>query len=210
MRSTGRFRRTPGEAGRPEDGAASGASAVLASRNPNKARELERLLPGWTIEPLPADDYPAEEGDTYYENALAKARFGRTRVQPAAWVLGEDSGIEVEGLGGGPGMHSSRSAAGDEVGWLLRELVGVEGGGRRARYVCELVALSPSGEELRGTGALEGRIAESAAGSAGFGFDPVFIPDGEQRTVAELGDEWKAEHSHRANAARALLAALEP
>ena len=61
---------------------------------------------------------------------------------------------------------------------------------------------------MRGTGTLEGRIAESPAGSAGFGFDPVFVPDGEEQTVAELGDEWKAEHSHRANAARALLAAL--
>jgi XTP/dITP diphosphohydrolase len=182
--------------------------AALASRNRNKARELERLLPGWTIEPLEADDYPPETGDTYYDNALTKARFGRARAQPDVWVIGEDSGIEVEGLDGGPGVRSSRSAAGDEVGWLLRELQSVEGDGRRARYVSELVALSPSGEERRGTGMLEGRIAESASGSGGFGFDPVFVPTEEQRTVAELGDEWKAEHSHRANAARALLAAL--
>jgi XTP/dITP diphosphohydrolase len=182
--------------------------ARLASRNPNKARELELLLPGWTIEPLDADDYPPEEGETYYENALAKARFGRARAEPDAWALGEDSGLEVDGLGGRPGVHSSRSAAGDEVGWVLRELGGVDSDGRRARYVCELVALAPSGEELRGRGTLEGRIAESPAGSAGFGFDPVFVPEGEQRTVAELGDEWKARHSHRANAARALLAAL--
>jgi XTP/dITP diphosphohydrolase len=182
--------------------------ATLASRNPNKATELERLLPGWRIEPLDADDYPPEDGDTYYENALTKARFGRTRADADAWVLGEDSGLEVEGLGGRPGVHSSRSAAGDEVGWVLRELTGVEGDARRARYVCELVALSQDGRELRGTGTLSGRIGETAAGSGGFGFDPVFVPDGEERTVAQLGDEWKAEHSHRANAARALLAAL--
>jgi XTP/dITP diphosphohydrolase len=185
-----------------------GLRARLASRNPNKARELERLLPGWRIEPLDADDYPPEDGATYYENALSKARFGRTRAETEAWVLGEDSGLEVEGLGGGPGVRSSRNAAGDEVGWILSELQGIEGDGRRARYVCELVALSPDCEEARGTGTLAGRVAESAAGSGGFGFDPVFLPDGEQRTVAELGDEWKAEHSHRANAARALLAAL--
>jgi XTP/dITP diphosphohydrolase len=123
-------------------------------------------------------------------------------------VIGEDSGIEVEGLGGGPGVRSSRSAAGDEVRWLLRELAGVEGDGRRARYVSELVALAPGGKELRGTGTLEGRIAESASGSGGFGFDPIFVPDGQERTVAELGDAWKTQHSHRANAARALLAAL--
>lgn len=185
-----------------------GIRAALASRNLNKARELERLLPGWTIEPLEADDYPPEEGETYYENALAKGRFGRTLAEPDAWVLGEDSGLEVEGLGGRPGVHSARSAAGDEVGWVLRELEGVASDGRRARYVCELVALPPTGEEVRGTGALAGWIAESPAGTGGFGFDPVFVPDGEERTVAELGDEWKAGHSHRANAARALLTAL--
>jgi XTP/dITP diphosphohydrolase len=183
--------------------------ARLASRNPNKARELERLLPGWTIEPLAAADYPPEEGETYYENALAKAHFGRSRAEPEVWVLGEDSGLEIAGLGGAPGVHSSRSAAGDEAGWALRELEGVHGDGRRARYVCELVALSPRGEEFRGTGTLSGGIADSPAGSGGFGFDPVFVPAGERRTVAELGDDWKAQHSHRAIAAQALLAAIE-
>jgi XTP/dITP diphosphohydrolase len=77
--------------------------------------------------------------------------------------------------------------------------------GRRARYVCELVAITPEGREHRGTGTLGGRIADEPSGAQGFGFDPVFIPDGEQQTVAELGDEWKSLHSHRANAARALL-----
>jgi XTP/dITP diphosphohydrolase len=70
------------------------------------------------------------------------------------------------------------------------------------------VALSPDGREVRGAGTLAGRIAAAARGSGGFGFDPVLVPDGETRTVAELGDEWKAENSHRARAARALLAAL--
>jgi XTP/dITP diphosphohydrolase len=75
--------------------------------------------------------------------------------------------------------------------------------------VCELVALAPDGRELRGTGTLEGRIAGRARGTAGFGFDPVFVPDGEERTVAELGDDWKAGHSHRARAARALVELLD-
>ena len=75
--------------------------AVLASRNAHKAQELERLLPGWQIDVLDADDYPPESGATYYENARAKARFGRERAPAEAWVLGEDSGIEVDGLGGG-------------------------------------------------------------------------------------------------------------
>ena len=182
--------------------------ATLASRNANKARELERLLPGWEIDVLDREDYPPEIGATYFENALAKARFGRELAPPSVWVLGEDSGIEVAGLGGGPGVHSSRSAAGDEVGWMLRQLEGTEGDSRRARYVCELVALGPADEEGRGTGTLEGRIATEASGKAGFGFDPVFVPDGEEQTVAELGDEWKAEHSHRAKAALALRASL--
>jgi XTP/dITP diphosphohydrolase len=179
--------------------------AQLASRNANKARELERLLSGWEIDALEADDYPPETGETYYDNALAKARFGRGRVPDDVWVLGEDSGIEVAGLDGGPGVRSSRSAAGDEVGWLLRQLESVAGAGRRARYVSELVALGPAGEELRGTGTLEGRIATQPSGTQGFGFDPIFIPNGETQTVADLGNDWKADHSHRAKAARALL-----
>jgi XTP/dITP diphosphohydrolase len=74
--------------------------------------------------------------------------------------------------------------------------------------VCELVALAPDGREVRGTGILAGEIARELRGTGGFGFDPVFVPEGETRTVAELGDEWKTEHSHRARAARALRAAL--
>jgi XTP/dITP diphosphohydrolase len=184
--------------------------ALLASRNPNKARELERLLPGWEVGVLDVGGYPAETGETYYDNALAKARFGRAHAPADVWVLGEDSGIEVAGLGGGPGVQSARSAAGDEVGWMLRQLGEIEGAARRARYVCELVALGPAGEEVRGTGTLAGRIATEARGAGGFGFDPIFVPDGEERTVAELGDEWKAQHSHRAKAARTLLERFEP
>jgi XTP/dITP diphosphohydrolase len=179
--------------------------AYLASRNAHKARELERLLPGWEIGVLAADDYPPETGATYYENARGKALFARERTPVDGWVLGEDSGIEVDGLHGGPGLRSSRSAAGDEVGWMLQALEGIDGDGRRARYVSELVAIGPDGQEVRGTGTLSGHIAAAASGSEGFGFDPVFVPDGEERTVAELGDEWKAQHSHRANAARDLL-----
>jgi XTP/dITP diphosphohydrolase len=130
-------------------------------------------------------------------------------VEPAAWILGEDSGLEVQGLAGRPGVQSARFAAGEHVERLLAELERVEGEGRRARYVCELVAVSPEGEEVRGTGILEGRIAAEPRGSEGFGFDPVFVPDGEEQTVAELGNEWKADNSHRARAAKALRRALE-
>jgi XTP/dITP diphosphohydrolase len=147
--------------------------AVLCSRNRHKARELERLLPGWTIEPLDRGDYPPETGATYYENASLKAAFGREH-EPG-WVLAEDSGLEVAALGGRPGVLSARYApeGAPAVAKLLAELEGVEE--RAARYVSELVLLAPDGRELRGT-------------------------------VAELGDHWKAEHSHRARAARSLLA----
>ncbi len=184
----------------------SSRSAVLASRNRHKARELEQLLRGWELTPLDRDDYPPETGATYYENAAMKARFGREHGD--GWVLAEDSGLEVEALGGRPGVLSARYApeGPPAVAKLLAELEGVED--RRARYVSELVLLSPDGRELRGTGTLEGRIAESAAGDEGFGYDPIFVPNGEEQTVAELGNDWKAENSHRARAARALLEAL--
>jgi XTP/dITP diphosphohydrolase len=179
---------------------------VLCSRNRHKARELEQLLPGWTIEPLDRDDYPPETGATYYENAAIKAAFGREH-EPG-WLLAEDSGLEVDALGGRPGVLSARYApeGAPAVAKLLAELAGVDE--RRARYTSELVLLAPDGRELRGTGTLEGRIAHEPAGTGGFGYDPVFIPEGEDRTVAELGDRWKAEHSHRARAARSLLRAL--
>jgi len=183
--------------------------AVLASGNENKLRELRHALPGWQLELLGAVEYPPEDGDTYYENARAKAEFGHS-LAPGNWVLGEDSGVEIAALGGGPGVTSSRWAAGREAERAIEELRRVEGEGRRARYVCELVAIAPDGTEHRGTGILEGRIAEEPRGTAGFGFDPVFIPDGEEQTVAELGNEWKTNNSHRARAARALLEALSP
>jgi XTP/dITP diphosphohydrolase len=181
--------------------------ATLCSRNAHKARELELLLPGWEIAALDADDYPDETGETYYANALLKARFGRSRV--SGWTIGDDSGIEVAALGGRPGIHSARYApeGAPAVAKLLGELSGVED--RRARYVCELVAIAPGGDELRGTGVAEGTIAAAPRGSAGFGYDPVFVPADQELTVGELGDEWKNEHSHRARAARELREALE-
>jgi XTP/dITP diphosphohydrolase len=181
-----------------------GRVALLVSTNENKARELERAMPGWAIELLAAD--VPEEGRTYYENARAKARHGHEK-RPDAWVLGEDSGIEVDALAGAPGIRSARWAPdGTHLERLLEALGGERG--RGARYVCELVLLSPRGQEARGTGTLRGSIATEPRGSGGFGYDPVFVPEGETQTVAELGNAWKAESSHRARAARALLQSL--
>jgi XTP/dITP diphosphohydrolase len=177
--------------------------ARLASANPHKLGELRAALPEWTIELLGASEFPPEEGSTHYENARAKALFGRQTAAPGEWVLGEDSGLEVDALDGRPGLHSARWAGDDDpLDRLLAELDGVED--RRGRYVCELVAIGPDGHELQGTGTLEGRIATARRGSEGFGYDPIFVPEGAERTVAELGDAWKREHSHRARAARAL------
>ncbi len=123
-------------------------------------------------------------------------------------VLGEDSGIEVDALGGRPGVESARYApeGAPAIAKLLGELDGVDD--RDARYVCELVVHHAGGRRGARNGTLTGRIAAEPRGSGGFGYDPVFVPDGEEQTVAELGDAWKAGNSHRARAARALLAAF--
>ncbi len=176
--------------------------ARLASGNAHKLEELRAALHGWSVELLDVNEpYPPEDGASYEENARGKALFGREHGPPDEWVLGEDSGIEVEALGRAPGIASARWAE-DGVAELLTRLDGVDD--RRARYVCELVALGPAGEELRGTGILEGSIATERRGEEGFGYDPIFVPLGEERTVAELGNDWKRANSHRARAAAAL------
>ena len=178
---------------------------LLASRNENKLRELRAALPGWEISLLDGPDEPVEDGETFLDNARVKALHGRRYAPADVWVAGEDSGIEVAALGGRPGVESARWAV-DGVAELLAELDGMDD--RRARYVCELVVLSPEGDELRATGTLEGRVAHEPRGDEGFGYDPIFVPLGESSTVAELGDAWKSEHSHRARAARELARML--
>ncbi len=130
-------------------------------------------------------------------------------LEPRAWLLGEDSGLEVAALGGAPGIRSARYAPEGlpAIERLLRELGDEQD--RRARYVCELVLIGPDGRELRGTGTLDGRISVEPRGTEGFGYDPVFVPDGEEKTVAEIGNAWKAENSHRARAAKALVARID-
>ena len=141
--------------------------------------------------------------DTYEENARGKARYGRALAPADVWVIGEDAGIEVEALGWGPGA-------------ALGTLVGPPARGRRSRADRRAGALPlhdgrrsrPDGREVVADGTLDGSIADGARGDEGFGYDPVFVPDGEARTVAELGDEWKSRNSARARAAAALRAAL--
>jgi len=154
---------------------------------------------------------PPETAETFRDNARGKALHGRVAGDPEAWMAGEDSGLEVAALGGAPGIFSARYAGDgatdeDNLRKLLAELDGVED--RRARYVCELVALGPGGEEIVVNGTLAGFIAHEPRGAEGFGYDPVFVPDGETQTTAELGNAWKSSHSHRAKAAQALAVAL--
>jgi XTP/dITP diphosphohydrolase len=179
--------------------------ARLASGNVHKLAELRRALPGWELDGLPLD-YPPEDGETYEENARLKARFARAHAPADEWVIADDSGVEAEALGGRPGIHSARWS-GAWIETMLAELEDVDD--RRGRYVCVLVAIAPDGGELVARGELPGSFAREPRGSEGFGYDPIFVPDGEARTVAELGNAWKDEHSHRALAARELAGALD-
>jgi XTP/dITP diphosphohydrolase len=180
--------------------------ARLASQNRHKLDELRAALPGWEIEPLEAEGWPEETGATYYENALLKARFGLAQTGGKAWVLGEDSGIECDALGGEPGLRSARWTDEADQALALLERLRSEPN-RRAQMVAELVCVGPDRAELRGSGVLAGSLATEKRGNGGFGYDPIFVPDGQELTVAELGDGWKRVHSHRGRAAHALLAA---
>ena len=178
---------------------------TLCSANAAKLAEMRAVFPDWDVQLLPATTFPEEDGETFLDNARIKAHHGRLHALAGAWVAGEDSGIEVDALGGRPGVESARWAE-DGVARLLAELEGESD--RRARYVCELVVLDPSGVELTAAGTLEGEIATARRGHEGFGYDPIFVPSGETRTVAELGNDWKRTNSHRARAAAALLEAI--
>jgi XTP/dITP diphosphohydrolase len=177
---------------------------LLASENPHKLEELRRALPEWEVEPLLLE-LPPEQGHTYEENALAKARFARGRAPAGEWVVADDSGVEAEALGGRPGVHSARWS--DRwIETMLAELASERD--RRGRYVSVLAAVSPTGDEIVVRGELPGTFAHAPRGEEGFGYDPIFVPEGESKTVAELGNAWKQGHSHRARAARALHDAL--
>jgi XTP/dITP diphosphohydrolase len=182
---------------------------VLGSRNPHKLRELSELLEPAVLVPLPAGvELPPETGETFGDNAVVKARA--TAGATGRDALGEDSGIVVPGLGGAPGVRSARFA-GEEAGdrenleKLLKVSESLED--RRAAYVCALAFASPSGEEELFEGRCEGRLAHAPRGSGGFGYDPIFVPDGAPEpglTMAELPPERKNEISHRGRAAELL------
>jgi XTP/dITP diphosphohydrolase len=182
----------------------------LASQNAHKALELGRLL-GADVAPLPGYAAPVEDGETFADNARIKARAGAGLAPAGAMVVADDSGIVVEALDGGPGIHSARYG-GDglddagRVSHLLDELGGA--GDRRAAFVCVLVAIAADGTELVAEGRVDGTIAAAPRGTGGFGYDPVFVPAGDTRTIGELSAAEKDAISHRGRAAALLRTAL--
>jgi XTP/dITP diphosphohydrolase len=188
---------------------------VLATFNRDKARELAALLalPGLEIVPLadwPGATAPEEDGATLLENARIKARAALALTGLPA--IADDTGLEVDALGGAPGVHAARYAGpgatyADNVAKLLGALAAVPDGRRAARFRTTCVALFPDGSELAADGVLEGAIGRAREGANGFGYDPVFVlPDG--RTLAQLPDAEKNAISHRSRAVRALAARL--
>ena len=183
---------------------------VVGTKNAHKVRELQRILepliPGLVLEPSP-EDSPLEDGDTFSANALIKARSAfHATGQPA---LADDSGIEVVALEGRPGIFSARYAPSgldqDNTALLLHEMTGVEN--RAAAFVCA-AALVHDGGEVVLERRWEGVLAPEPAGSGGFGYDPIFIPNGYSVTSAELTPEEKDELSHRGQAFRAIAPAV--
>jgi XTP/dITP diphosphohydrolase len=188
---------------------------VVATRNEHKLRELGEILSSVELVPLPERvELPPEDGETFADNALSKARSAHAATGLPA--IADDSGIEARALGGRPGVRSARYAgrgATDEENLerLLRELDGAAD--RSVSYVCVLAYVGEDGDERLFEGRCEGSLAPEPRGSGGFGYDPAFVPldtgPDDARTMAELDPAEKHAISHRGRAARALAGWLE-
>ena len=192
---------------------------LIATQNSGKVREFRRLLEHISaqfigLKELPHVDAPSEDGATFLDNARLKARYYSEHFDSTA--LADDSGLVVDALDGAPGVHSARYGGDglsdeDRTDLLLSSMSDVPRKNRTARFVCAVVVCRPDmGEEfLHALGTVEGWIAFEKRGVNGFGYDPVFVPDGERRTTAEMDSEEKDQLSHRGNAIRAIAPALE-
>ena len=188
---------------------------VLATANPDKAREIAALLPGWVeLVPRPADVGEVEEtADTLEGNARLKA--AAVAVVAGEPAVADDTGLEVDALGGRPGVYAARYAGenatyADNVAKLLAELEGVPAAMRTARFRTVALICYPDGREVAAVGSVDGTITESPRGTSGFGYDPVFAPaGGGGRTYAEMTAAEKSGASHRGRAFRALGHLLE-
>ncbi len=172
---------------------------LLASGNAHKVEEVQDILgPGYVVEAR--DTGVDETGATFEENALLKARALVAATGELA--VADDSGIEIDHLGGAPGIHSARwTDEGDWIPRVLRELDGVAGADRRCRYVCAAAAVWPDGHEVVVRGTVEGVIVDAPRGSGGFGYDPLVAPlEGDGRTFAEMSAQEKHAISHRSRA----------
>ena len=184
---------------------------ILATRNPHKLREFRRLIGDEQLQPLPDEvELGPEVGETFADNALAKARTAAAAT--GAVAIADDSGIASQALDGRPGVRSARFAgeqATDEQN--LELLIAGAPAGSRLTYICVLAYVDPrSGIERLFEGRCEGRMSAERRGSRGFGYDPVFLPEGgDGRTMAELADAEKDAISHRGEAIRALADWLE-
>ena len=190
---------------------------IVATRNTHKTREIEQIL-GSKLTVRDLTEHPEiseimESGTSFEENAKLKAIAVSERLP--GLVVADDSGLEVDPLGGAPGVHSARYAGADaspgkKIARLLDELAKIDAKSdqRRARFRCVL-AVARGGRVLATfEGVVEGKIAERPRGSHGFGYDPIFIPDGFEQTFAELPEEVKSNISHRAKAIRKFQADL--
>ena len=186
---------------------------MLASKNDGKARELGALLDGVarrfeSLAAHPGVELPPEAPTSYRDNALAKARAVQAAL--GAPALGDDSGLEVDALGGAPGVISARYAgegAGDAANneKLLAALRGLPPGRRTARFRCVLALVRAPGDEVVVEATCEGRILDAPRGAGGFGYDPLFLPEGQSLSFAELAADVKNRISHRGRAAAALV-----
>lgn len=194
----------------------------FASGNQGKTNEmkmlLNKLISSGQLElhtqgELPVFSAPPENGDSFLANARIKARALKA-MKPGTWVFGEDSGLAVEGLNGLPGIHSARYAGpkaqdAENMAKLLKMMTLRPIPNRKAAFVSTIVAFDPQGTEHVFEGRMDGEIAKAAKGNQGFGYDPVFLPEGETKTLAELGLAFKNKVSHRAKAVSGLLGLLE-
>ena len=176
----------------------------IATTNLGKIKEMQRILNDFTVystKDLPVYCAPKEDGHSFLENAKIKAKSLRG-LKKDCWIMADDSGLEIEGLGNLPGVHSARYA-GEKASDIensskaLKMLSLKNPENRKARFVCSLFVLTPDNSELKFEGTCEGNISKTMRGRDGFGYDNIFIPKGEEKTLAELGPAFKNKISHR-------------
>ncbi len=189
----------------------------ISTTNQNKLSEFKNILGSQveihSVSELSFYSAPPETGKTFTDNARIKAKTLKA-LKPGTWVVADDSGLEADGLGGLPGIHSARYAGdkagdGENVAKLLKMIQIRSAQNRKAQMICVLVAYDPMGTEHVVQGVIKGEIATTSRGKSGFGYDPVFIPEGHDKTYAELGAAVKNQTSHRSQAIRELLRLIQ-